>query len=434
MSARATSFSGRAALAVAALVLLAGCGGDEGSGSTADLYPENWSDPCGRFTHPPESNLTDEQVAEIERLESIGYLSGSEIPSGKSGVTVYDPERAYNGLNFYTSGHLPGALLMDMEGNVLHEWHCELIDAWRAGPRERLPRSAKSGGFWRRAYLFENGDVLGIYDGLGMVKLDKDSNILWSYMGAAHHDLEVMDDGRIFTITRTAHIVPRIHPEKPILEDFIVELDAEGRELRRVSLLEAFENSEKHEALLKRMKESGDIFHTNTLEVLDGRHSRRLPPFSEGNVLICARELDTVAVVDMDSEAVVWALVAPWKRPHQPTLLANGNMMIFDNMGHYGYSRVIEFDPRTASIAWAYAPENYEDFSSPECGSAIRLPNGNTLMSETDRGRALEVTPEGEIVWEFVNPMAAGEGGFYIASVFEMVRLEPDFPTDWLED
>ena len=62
---------------------------------------------------------------------------------------------------------------------------------------------------------------------------------------------------------------------------------------------------------------------------------------------------------------------------------------------------------------------------------AQRLPNGNTLITESDGGRALEVTPDRRIVWEFFNPHRAGEQGEYIATLFELLRLPPDFPVDW---
>jgi len=32
------------------------------------------------------------------------------------------------------------------------------------------------------------------------------------------------------------------------------------------------------------------------------------------------------------------------------------------------------------------------------------LPNGNVLIAESDSGRLFEVTSDGEIVWEFLNP------------------------------
>ena len=48
----------------------------------------------------------------------------------------------------------------------------------------------------------------------------------------------------------------------------------------------------------------------------------------------------------------------------------------------------------------AFADVLYSEY----CSSADRLPNGNTLITETIGGRCIEVTPEGEIVWEFLNP------------------------------
>ena len=37
-------------------------------------------------------------------------------------------------------------------------------------------------------------------------------------------------------------------------------------------------------------------------------------------------------------------------------------------------------------------------------GNVIRLPNGNSLITESDKGYVFEVTPEKETVWRFANP------------------------------
>lgn len=390
-------------------------------------HPGAWK----RFTSEEEKALTEEQRREFERLRSIGYLAGSTPMPSNSGVIIYDKPRACDGLNFYTSGHFPGALLMDMTGRIVHEWRYEFMDAWRLSPGgERLPRSSKGSGYWRRAHLFENGDVLAIFEGLALIKVDKDSNLLWGRFGGFHHDMDVLDDGRIYVLTREPRIVERINPDHPILEDFITVLDAGGQELRSVSVLEAFEASW-HRDVLDGMKESGDVFHTNTIEVLDGTLAGRMRGFEEGNVLICIRELNAIAVVDTEMEQVVWALTAPWVAPHQSTVLPSGHIMIFDNMGNSGGSRVVEFDPVTTELTWIYEGDEPTDFCSSECGSNQRLPNGNTLISESDRGAAFEVMPDGTIVWQYMNPAHAGDEDEYIATLFEVIRLPQDFPTYW---
>ena len=425
----------RPAFVIAALLvcsaLSGGCGGGEGDADGAAVT-DDWEQPGGRWHPVIEGRMTSEQLEEVERLRSLGYLSGSAEMPDVWGITVYDSSKTWDGLNFYTSGHSAGATLMDMDGNVLHEWSHSFMDAWRAGPGGELPKSSKGSGFWRRAYLFPNGDVLAIFDGHAIIKVDRDSRLIWAQFGGFHHDLDVMEDGRIYTLLREPGIVPRINPDHPILEEFVVVLDSEGNELERVSQLEAIEKSGRLD-LLEGMKESGDIFHTNTIEVLDGRLAGRDPAFRAGNVLICIRELDNLAILDMDQRTVVWGLEGPWLKQHQSTILDNGHMLIFDNGGSRPASRVLEFDPLTREIVWVYKSGDDNLFFSQQCGSNQRLPNGNTLISETDRGRAFEVTHDHETVWEYINPAQTGSESQYIASLFEVIRIPTDYVAGWLD-
>jgi hypothetical protein len=78
------------------------------------------------------------------------------------------------------------------------------------------------------------------------------------------------------------------------------------------------------------------------------------------------------------------------------------------------------------------------------CGTAQRLPNGNTLITYTGPGRAVEVTPSGRTVWKFENPHSIGvdddtmnelmEDDDLIAQLMEVYRLPPDFGAAWLDD
>ena len=88
------------------------------------------------------------------------------------------------------------------------------------------------------------------------------------------------------------------------------------------------------------------------------------------------------------------------------------------DMGNY--SSVVELDPQTAENgayeipeteaigpedpSWTYiAPDKYSFYSAFISG-AQRLKNGNTLITQGMQGRFFEVTPEGEIVWEYWTP------------------------------
>ena len=67
------------------------------------------------------------------------------------------------------------------------------------------------------------------------------------------------------------------------------------------------------------------------------------------------------------------------------------------------------------------------------CGGAQRLSGGTTLITESCRGRAFEVTRDGEVVWEYVNPHRAGEDGEWIASLLEVRRVPTSAVDAWLE-
>ena len=380
--------------------------------------------------NPPREQLTEEQEREIERLRSIGYLTGSRPAPPVTGLTVHDASRAYRGLNLYTSGHFPGAVLMDMEGNVLHLWERSFLDVW---PDRYADSEYEHARYWRCVHLFDNGDVLAVFEGLGLVKLDRDSRVIWTHAGAEHHDLQVAGDGLIYILTREVVIDPRINAGELILEDRVTVLDPDGRELRSVSVLSAMGNSS-YLHLMQGMTAKGDIFHTNAVEILDGRLADELPAFQVGSVLLSLRTLSLLVVLDLDTELVTWARKGSWRKQHDPSVLSNGNILIFDNNGNSERSRVIEFNPVTERIEWTYQGDPADDFYSQMCGAATRLPNGNTLATESDRGRAIEVTPDGDIVWEYLNPKRAGERGELVATLFEMTRLPADFPLDWLYD
>ena len=365
-----------------------------------------------------------------ESLQTIPYLSGYKKAPTADHVTVYVEERAGHGLNLYTSGHAPETVLMDMRGNVLHRWSYDFTDAFPGRP---IPSGPKSWGWWSRVHLQPNGDIVVIYDGYGLAKVDKDSRLIWATPGEFHHDLFVDEHEMIYCLTRATTVLPRIHPFEPVVEDFITIVDQEGNLARNVSILEAFENSD-YVPLLDNMMDFGDVLHTNTIEVFDGSLTGRSPIFKKGNVLISCALIDVVAIIDMETERVVWALTGQWDRQHNPTLLANGHILLLDHLWRHNLSRDIAIDPFTQVIVWEYdgTPEN--GFFTKTFGTNQRLPGGNTLINESDRGRAFEVTPENEIVWEFYNPAHTGESGELIATLFDFQRLDTDAVAEWLPD
>lgn len=315
-----------------------------------------------------------------------------------------------------------------MTGQLLHRWAFRFDQAF---PDADLSSSGVRGTkYWRRVALLPEGRLLAIYEGQGLIELDRDSNLIWAYPGWAHHDLEVHADGKISVLTREVDLLPRINEDEPVMHDWIVVLDGNGKVLDRISILQAIEASD-FRGLLDLTKKKGDLFHTNTLELLDGSLSDRLPAFAAGNYLISLRTINTIAVVDIESRRVTWAMSGLWEEQHQPSVLPTGNILIFDNKGAPGGSRIVEFDPVTQIVDWQFDEDG--ELDSPTCGSVQRLPNGNTLITESETGRALEVTTAGELAWEYLTPNRAGDDNELVATLFEVVRLPPQTDLSWID-
>ena len=375
----------------------------------------------GRQPEGTPEDLAARQQAEIDRLRSLGYLN-ARAPALASGVTIHDRDRVCAGLNLSTEGNRAEATLRDMDGNEIHRWHLSFAQAYP--DKSRWP--TKPPVCWRRVHLLPDGSLLAVFEGHSLLKVDRDSKLLWAYTGGTHHDLEVQPDGSIYCLARTAEIVESFNADQPILHDYVVRLDSSGKELRRISILQAILNSP-YKSILHRGPEQGDILHTNTIEVLDGSLAGRAPAFAAGRILLSIPMLDAVAVLDPETERIVWALKGYWIFQHQPTVVDGKNLLVFDNRGDSGRSRVIEIDPATLRVAWSYTNE-HGSLASETLGSNQRLPNGNTLIIESNVGRVIEVTPDHEVVWEYHSPHRSGK---LVTQVFDLVRLPPDFPIDW---
>tara|TARA_R110001592_G_scaffold271184_1_gene537686 strand:- start:1630 stop:2796 length:1167 start_codon:yes stop_codon:yes gene_type:complete len=375
--------------------------------------------------------LTAEQRAAMEALDAIGYLSGSTPASAQTGVVYWDEARAAEGYNLYTSGHDTGATLLSMSGEVVHTWSHPFDPNWLIDGkpvREEHPGLP----FWRRAYLLPDGDLLALFEGLGIVCLDRNSQVRWVQLNRAHHAVDVQASGELYTLTFAARMIPELHDTKPIRDDYVTVLNPAGEELRRVSLWACFEGSPFESLVHDRRQRHGDIFHTNSIYVLRGDEGVTHPEFRAGRVLVSIFYLDTIALLDLDVERVVWAKQGPYRFQHDAKLLPGGSLLLFDNNGLGGASRVLEFDVEEMALRWQYPKDSARTLYSPTCSTAYRLSNGNTLMTESDNGRALEVTPAGEIVWEFRNPNRAGEEDEFVATLFDVQRIPSADVENWL--
>ncbi len=358
---------------------------------------------------------------------------------GKKGVTIHDPKRASPGYTLYTSAGEAAAHLIDMNGRVVHEWRRPYSEIWNAQAEVKKPQPDNL-ILMDKARLLPNGDLLAIYAaagdtpwGYGMVKMDRDSNVIWSYLAHTHHDFDIAPDGRILALTNAfSSDIPEGmgKVDQPYLEDFLVVLSPDGKELKKVSVTRALMQSRyKLLSLAIPSYASGDPLHTNSVQYITADQAKNFPFAKEGDVLLSFRDMSAVAVLSIERAEIVWAMRGPWLWQHDASLLPNGHITLFDNLGGFrddNSARVLEVDPKSGAVVWLYQGDESHPSHSPLRSSVETLPNGNALITESDGGRIFEVTREGEIVWNFVNPTRGGANGDMVAIATWGQRIDPN--------
>jgi len=350
---------------------------------------------CGRGEEEAPPALSE---AELQRLEAIGYLDWAEEPAAEAagGVVTWDRERAHPGYNLVTLPALRRVELLDMAG--------KMVRSWTGGEVER----------WMRAVLARNRDLLLIVaEGHSedrshvLSRLTWDGALRWRRELPVHHDVVERRDGGLAVLTRRQRWLPQLWSQSYLVDNGVAVLSADGEFIEERSL---------HDMLASRPDlfsflpiESGpdgpvlDFLHANFLHWMRRPQlARRHPLYAPSNVLVTVRNQDTIAIFDFEKGELVWAWgQGELLRPHDAAVLASGNILVFDNRPGEGTSRVVELDPIAREIVWEYPSGSGPEFYSGSRGTVQRLPNGNTLIGESNRGRAFEVTPEGDVVWDY---------------------------------
>ncbi len=342
------------------------------------------------------------------------------VPPAPSVGRVDNPDKTCDGFTLLMYGENSQAVLINMRGEVVHRWHVPFSELWPDPTHLRGPiDDAKV--YFNDGHVYPNGDLAVVIEGptdanhssngYGLAKLDKDSHVLWKYAEKCHHDLDVGEDGTIYALVNELvdQVPVGLDVPAPCMVDVVDVISPEGKRLKRISLLDALKGSAyaplfwpadplaSSQFLAEQRR--ADVLHTNAVKVLSRALAPKFPLFKAGQLLVSPRNLSAVAVIDPDDGRAVWAARGPWVAQHDPSFLDNGHLLLFDNLGLAAGSRVLEYDPQTQAFPWSYPGAGGPRFLSRIRGMAQRLPNGNTLIVNSDGGEAFEVTPGREVVW-----------------------------------
>ena len=330
-----------------------------------------------------------------------------------------------------------------MEGNETHSWKSS-INGRKIGS---LGKPLENGHVL--TFLVDSNPLDPTLPDVVLVELDWEGNIVWQYHESGfylHHDFQRLSNGNTLLLAEVPKSVPAISGQE-ILDDVIREVDKDGNIVWEWSTAEHFDElelSDEAKQIIAEGKLYGgkSIFHTNSIQKIPhNKNEKSSLQFSFGNILVSQRNTNIVFVIDRQSGHIVWRLKETIGQHHVKmiprNLVDSGNIMLFDNGGRAGYpsewrlfSNVRIFNPLTARQVWGYnaaqSGKPMRTFFSPYISGAQRLANGNTLITEGDWGRIFEITPEKDVVWEYVSPYTGknDQNGIYRA-----YRVELTWPT-----
>ncbi|MGI6226547.1 MAG: aryl-sulfate sulfotransferase [Peptococcales bacterium] len=389
-----------------------------------------------------------------------------KLQTARHGVTLWKRDKAYPGFTMFAplissrkqliDGKTSRVYLIDMNGRIVHFWD--------------VPGMVRM-----HAELLENGNILcGLKDvnlpsrhltfsSHAILELDWDSNVVWKYDDdlLECHDRCRMRNGNT--------LIMKYEPLEPELQAKIKGGEP-GTEAvdpldNKVSITTEKKNGQIHTLKLEEITPEGEIVWSMKLsdaldpelDIIIPYGERELWPglnaieeMPDGNIIATSFNLSTIFIFDKQTKTVKWRFGnanGPGKTklsfPHDPTVLDNGNILVFDNGRYFSslpdgtknilppdFSRILEIDPSTNEVVWDYKEDNPVDFYSSFISSARRLQNGNTLICEGATGRFFEVTQRGEKVWEYVSPFYTRVNNRFgnTNNVFRCMRYDINYP------
>lgn len=400
------------------------------------------------------NNDTPTLPTEGEEGQPQENIESETIEGDKGTVTYYNKDLVSDSYILVNDALAPAVYLMDKNANVIYEWDL-------GGKSIGNDAVLEDDGVLLAALRYdESTDILfGGYGG-EIQTIAKDGTTLWDFTYATseyrtHHDIERLPNGNILAIawekipqeqaiangsiqnidlflesvieidTSTKEIIWEWHSIDHIVQDVDDTKSNYGSIVDNPQLININFNS----------YEDGNLMHVNGIDydsvndliylsvnfysevwVID--HSTTTSSaashsggnFGRGGDLVY-RFGNPSAYGDEESERLFF-------NNHHPNLFEPGKFLIFSNGGELEQSTVYELQLPEAlelqNIPSITAPQVLWSFTDPDLyggrvSGAVRLPNGNTMITEGDFG-IWEVTRDGDVVWKF-----SGSGFFWRA-------------------
>ncbi len=313
--------------------------------------------------------------------------------------------------------------------NIVHTWNVdinkifnEIIDNDTLGIWNRLMIDKNNSRFRYTAILDGKDGSLIFHGGSPLIKVDKNSNLVWYKDDVTyHHSIEEDADGNYWV---GVNYYP-FKTESEYVGDTYGQYGDNG--IRKIS--------KNGEVLYD--KPLGEIFSENSLDYLfysvgkertfikDPMHLNDIQPvmqdskfWKKGDIFISVRNQSMVILYQPQTNQIKWIGTGKYHRQHDVDIISENEISVFNNNWKTFYSGAL-VDKSNEVIIYDFSKDKYSKFfndsmiknkvKTPEEGSAEILPDKSMFVEETEYGRLLFFGSDGSLRWKYLNRSSSGE-------------------------
>ena len=283
------------------------------------------------------------------------------------------------------------ALLLSPDLTVVNQW---VLDEIQLGDTEPQAAGRK---LVHGIDILPDGSILFVFDGGASIqRFDACGKRIWATAGDFNHTVNLDDAGAFAWTVRGGEKVVKVAV-------------ADGSVAREITMQQVIDANPGIDILELRREHSNDLgansrntqgkwgfdaFHLNDAQPLPATMAAAFPQFAPGDLLISARSLNLIFVIDPDTLKVKWWRMGVTQRQHDPDWLPSGRIMAFDNRMSRDYSEIVTIDPMTMAADVIY-DGRADGFYSRIRGKVQRLDGGTLVITSPQQGEAFEVAPDG---------------------------------------
>jgi hypothetical protein len=328
------------------------------------------------------------------------------------------------------------------DGSVIHKWNIEWFDYWDNSDHlhERVAPKERPGTHIHGIHLFDDGSIVFNFEHCGLARVDAYGALIWKLPISSDHSV-FFDGSIIWVCAQRYHDEPmKNYPNfiAPFIEHFVVKISTDGKILDELSVLELMYNHNLEGLLYntnqanEHTKRNWDVLHLNDVEPFPEGMASGF--FSYQDVMISLRNINTIIIYNDSTKIIKDVITGGFVRQHDPDFIDGNHISIFDNynIGSSNpsrQSRILIKSYLDNQISEYYKGSEDNPFNTNIMGKHQWLENGNLLITESMQGRAFEVNPKKEIVWEYRNVV----GGTKLGLLEEATRVSPEKVRSLLE-